>query len=148
MRSMQNMIFVVLAFTVPTLPTMADEDVELVEIMSAMEYFSHKLNLAVEHRNTTLASFYAHELEEIIEQAEEVESYDNYPVGAMVKSMLVPAFEKFEDALDDGDWNTISGRFDSVVEACNACHAATAHAFIRVQRNAFNPFMQSFEPVD
>jgi hypothetical protein len=148
MRYMQNMIFVTLTFTMPTLPTMADEEVELVEVMSAMEHFSHKLNLSVEHRNTTLASFYAHELEEIIEQAEEVESYDDYPVGAMVKSMLVPAFEKFEDALDEGDWNTISERFDSVVEACNACHTATAHGYIRVQRNAFNPFMQSFEAAE
>ena len=123
----------------------ADEEEELVQYMSSLQYFAHKTSLALESHNKPLAAFYTHELEEVIEELEKVDSYDGYPVGDLVESKLEPSFEDFEAALKSENWNKASLKFDSLIQACNACHKATDHGFIRVERPSVNPFMQSFE---
>lgn len=123
----------------------ADGEIDLVRYMSSLQYFSHKTNLAIEKQNKPLASFYAHELEETIEHVEKVKSYDGYPIGNLVKSMLGPAFEDFEKALKSENWNHISSKFDALIQSCNSCHKATSHSFIKIERRLTNPFMQSFE---
>lgn len=124
------------------------EDVELVRYMASMQYFVHKTALAIDHENRKLAKFYAHELEEYIEKLEGVESYDDHPVGRLARSILVPAFNAFDEALDGGRWDKTSAAFDAMVQKCNGCHKATDHDYIRIHRSSFNPFMQSFEPVE
>ena len=125
----------------------AGEDVELVSYMSSMQYFTHKAGLALDHKNHKLAKFYAHELEEYIEKVEAVDSYDKQPIGKLTRSILVPAFKEFETALDAGQWDKTSAKFNNLLDKCNACHVASDHAYIRIQRSTSNPFMQSFEPL-
>jgi len=138
-----------------TLCTMAmaseeGEDHDLIGNMGALQYFSHKLDLSIRARNRELVDFYAHEIEETIEATTEIEEYHGKPVGKLTEGMLAPAFERFEQALDDesGSWETIGGRFGELVDACNACHQATEYGFINIQRTEANPYMQSFEPID
>lgn len=130
------------------LPAMsfADGDAHLAEKMSSLQYFMHKTALSVDHQNKELADFYAHELEESIEDTATVESYDGHAIGKLVNSMLVPPFEQFEAALKAGNWKKASARFDDLVRSCNACHVQTEHGFVNIQRNKHNPFMQSFKP--
>lgn len=130
-----------------TLPvaSFADGDVELVENMSSLQYFAHKTALAIDAKNADVAGFYAHELEEFIEDTAKVESYDGHPVGKLVESMLVPSFESFEKALKSGDWKNTSKRFDEMLSTCNACHDKTEHGYITIERSSDNPFMQSFK---
>lgn len=145
MNCFKKFIIITAFITLPAGVTQADEDVELIDYMSSLQYFTHKLSLSVSSGNTQLISFYAHELEEVIEELEEVESYDDYPVGKHAKSILTPAFEKFEASVKSGSTNEISHRFDDVIKACNECHSTTEHGFIKITRLSDNPFMQSFE---
>lgn len=126
-----------------------DEGVDLIDNMRALQYHAHKVALAVDHRNLKLAEFYAHELEEALEDSVRIKSYHDQPIGKLTRAMLLPAFERFEAALDEPkpDWDKVSDRFDRMVEACNACHTATGYGFIVLRRSRENPFMQSFEPV-
>lgn len=128
-------------------PLKAEEEPALVNNMGAMQYFLHKLSLSVAARNGELADFYAHELEETIEEAEEIKEYKGKRIGQMVKSMLVPPFEAFEDAIDDGDWAEVDARLSDVISSCNACHQQSDFGYIRIAPTTQNPFMQSFEPV-
>lgn len=124
----------------------ADDDIELVNHMSSMQYLSHKAGLAIDHKNHELAKFYAHELEEQIEQVEAIDSYDGHPIGDLTRSILVPAFENLEVALDAGQWEKSSTVFDAFIDKCNACHLSSDHGYIQVRRSTSNPFMQSFTP--
>ena len=125
----------------------ADDDIELVSHMSAMQYLSHKTGLAIDHKNPELAKFYAHELEEQIEQVEEIDSYDGHPIGDLTRSILVPAFEQLEAALDAGQWEKSSTSFDAFIDKCNDCHKSSDHDYIQIRRSTSNPYMQSFKPM-
>jgi len=124
------------------------EDHNLIGLMGQMQYFSHKLDLSIRAQNRELIHFYAHEIEETIEATTEIGEYDGKPIGQLTEGMLAPAFERFEQAADDenGGWEAIDGRFGELIDACNACHQATEHGFINIQRTDANPYMQSFEP--
>jgi hypothetical protein len=139
-------MFVVAVTLLAFAPLKADQDPALAENMGAMQYFLHKLSLSVAARNTELADFYAHELEETIEEAEEIKDYKGKPIAQLVKSMLVPPFEALEDAIDDRDWGKADTQLSGVINACNACHQATGFGFLRIAPTTQNPFMQSFEP--
>lgn len=132
-------------FTVSSLP-LAQEAPDLIAVMADMQRFSHKIQLSLEAGNLPLADFYAHELEGAVAQASEVESYGDYPVGRLSASTLKPVAIKLGAALDSADVERASAALDDVVAACNSCHVLTEHAFIQVQRNSTNPYMQSFAP--
>ena len=122
------------------------EDHDLIGNMGTLQYFSHKLDLSIRHENRELVDFYAHEIEETIEATAEIEEYHGKPVGELTEAMLAPAFERFEQAVDDegGEWEAINKQFDALVNACNACHQTTEYGFINIERTDANPYMQSF----
>ena len=124
------------------------EDHNLIGLMGQMQYFSHKLDLSIRHQNRELVDFYAHEIEETLEATTGIEEYHGKPIGQLTEGMLAPAFERFEQAVDDesGGWEAIDARFGELVDTCNACHQATEYGYINIQRTDANPYMQSFSP--
>jgi cytochrome c553 len=126
----------------------ADESPDMIETMSQLQLFLHKLSLSVDAGNLELADFYAHELEETIEAAESIEAYHDIPVGRLTGSILTPTFETLEAALDGGDPEAVQSRLRGVISSCNGCHEATGYSFIRIAPNAHNPYLQNFEVRD
>lgn len=126
-------------------PVSAGDEVDLIRHMGTMQYMVQKTGLAIDARNQPLAGFYVHEIEEVIERLESVESFDGHPIGSLVKSILLPSFEALEDSVKSGDWERASAQFDKFIASCNSCHTRTEHAYIRIQRSAENPFLQAFE---
>jgi hypothetical protein len=117
----------------------------LAMLMERMQTFTHKLQLSVEARNEPLAHFYLHELEETSEYvAENIVHYHDYPVGPLVREMLLPMIEELEDAVEAGEWTAADTRFTDMLRACNACHVATHHGYVRIAPAAGNPFAQDF----
>lgn len=130
----------------PTVSAHADAE-GLAVLMERMQTYTHKAQLSVEARNAPLADFYLHELEETAEYVvEHIEFYDDYPVGALTREMLLPAIEALEDALEAGDWNESGRRFNALLQSCNDCHTASGHGFIRIAPASGNPFAQDFAP--
>jgi hypothetical protein len=124
------------------------EEPELAVLMARMQYFTHKLGLSVGFRNIELAAFYHHELEEVTEDViGHVQTYDGYPVADLMRAMLLPLIESMEESLTRRNWANIDGDLTRLVEGCNACHAATDHAVIRIEPSFdINPFLQDFRP--
>lgn len=149
-RNLGTILALALVALAPIAPltASADGEVELAKKMADLQYFGHKTGLSIDNKNKALANFYAHELEETIEDVAKIESYDGRPVGKLINAMLMPAFENFESALKSGDWKKTSVSFDQLLRTCNDCHNATEHGFITIERRRDNPFMQSFKSTD
>jgi hypothetical protein len=129
------------------LPAQVLADEELVTLMTAIQTHTHKLQLSLDHDNAELAAFYAHEVEELVEEISEISEYDGYPVGQLAGAMLQPIIDRLGDALSSGGGTAAANReLDTLVNACNACHIATDHGYIVIARNSANPYLQSFEP--
>jgi hypothetical protein len=121
---------------------------DLVGHMTRMQYFVHKLGLAITAGNEGLQGYYVHEVEGVIEAVSKVDEYEGIPVGQLVRDTLYPTFELLERTLSAGDPEAADAAFDRLVEACNACHDASGHGFIRIKRRTDNPFMQDFAPAE
>lgn len=127
-----------------TMPALGSEP-GLAVLMERMQTYTHKLQLSVEARNAPLAHFYLHELEETSEfVADTIEHYHDYPVGALVREMLLPRIEQLEDVVDAADWPAGDSGLTDLIGACNACHVATGHGQIRITPADSNPFAQDF----
>lgn len=114
-------------------------------LMQNMQTHLHKVQLSLEARNSALAYFYIHELEETAAFiGANIEEYDGHPVGALAESMLIPALERLETAVKDEDWDASDARFAAAMQACNACHTVTDHAMVRIAPADGNPFAQDF----
>ncbi len=87
-----------------------------------------------------------HEIEENLELTGEIEEYDGHPVGELALGMLTPAVENVGSHLDEGNMEGALDAYNKMINACNACHLATEHGFIKIaDRSTENPFLQVFE---
>lgn len=127
-------------------PAGAEEEPDLADNMRSLQYFLHKLSLSVAANHRELAGFYAHEIEEALEDTLAIERYHDQPIGELASAMLVPAFESFEQTLDEAGIDAVRSSLNRVIEACNACHRATGYGFIRIAPDDDNPYLQSFAP--
>ena len=126
--------------------TPAAETVELVEYMRRLQYFAHKVGLAIEAKNEPLADFYLHELDEIIEKLRDVKAYDGYPISKLANQLLEPAFDKLERRVEGQQFSQAQADYEALLKACNSCHQATKHGYIKIEKRLDNPFLQSFSP--
>ena len=127
-------------------PALAGDGGDFVTHMTQMQYFTHKLGLAVDTGNRKLQGYYVHEVEEIIEKVEKVKEYKGIEVGKLIGTVLEPSFEKLEDAVESGDAQATDAAYDGLIDACNRCHTAANHDFLVVERRRDNPFIQNFSP--
>jgi len=118
---------------------------ELTSSMSDLQHHTHKLTLSIEAENGALAGFYLHEVGEIVEQVEQLfPEHDGVPVARLARELLDPRLAELRDALARSRWDEARSGLGELVAACNGCHAATGHGFIRVEVTTANPFNQSF----
>ena len=141
-------LIVATTLNVPSSHAAAPAGGNFVSYMTQMQYFTHKLGLAVTAQNRELEGYYVHEVEEIIEQVSEVEEYKGIPVGQLIRDTLLPTFEYLEKTLQTGDAEAADVAYDKLIEACNACHKAAKHEFIRIERRTDNPYLQGFTPAE
>ena len=125
-------------------------EIDLLTLMTTLQTMTHKTQLALDAGNAPLAGFYAHELEEATGALIEIVQYDDHPIGKLARRLLVPSINALETALrqppSDATLDGARQALDAMVVQCNACHEATDHGFIVIERNAANPFAQSFKP--
>jgi hypothetical protein len=124
----------------------ASEEEGLIALMGSFQYFMHKTALSLDARNLELLKFYTHEVEENLEEAEKFGDFDGFDIGAMVKKILAPEFEKFEKHVDAKELDMADKQYDKILEACNSCHSSVDRGYIHIRRSSQNPYMQSFAP--
>jgi hypothetical protein len=126
----------------PYVPSLAD-------LMLLVQFRHAKLWFAGNAANWELANFAVHEMEEGFEDMAKLHpTYKDIPVGRMIEDTIKAPIEAVETAIKARDRAAFADAFDRLTAACNACHQASNHAFIVIQRPAASPFPnQTFAPV-
>lgn len=125
----------------------AKEDTpELADAMGQLQRYLHKYSLAVEAQNYELASFYFHEVEASADGIKQnIPGYGGYNIKQFMTLMFDPTLEPVETALANKNWDEVRTKTINLVDACNSCHNATAHGFVKVTPGFDNnPFNQDF----
>lgn len=124
----------------------ASESPHLVELMTGLQLYTHKLMLAEEAQNPELMEFYLHEMEEMSEEiVDQVPSYDGHPVANLVSSLLLPQLEKVDRAVEEDNWDRVADRVDDLARTCNSCHVTTDHGYIQIPLDPpANVYLQQF----
>lgn len=105
---------------------------ELSVLMLRLQIHMDKLFWAGKAQNWPLAAFYAHELEETLEAITAAKIVDDgVNVSVLAKPMLGGALKGVSTAVEKK--TGFMGAYTATVKACNGCHAATKHGFIRIK---------------
>jgi hypothetical protein len=110
------------------------EGEELAPYMASLQRYAEKLYLAGSNEHWELAHFYEHEVEEVTEELVEggfVE--DRHDVSALTETLLLPAIARIGAATEARSAEAFGAAYDALLDACNGCHDATEHGFIRFQ---------------
>jgi hypothetical protein len=118
------------------------------EFMSATQVRHAKLWFAGDAKNWDLARFELDEIKEGLEDAARLQpTYEGIPVADMIKADLDAPLSGLAKAIEAKDRKEFTRAFDVLTAACNACHTAAAHAFIRIKRPTAPPVSnQVFTP--
>jgi hypothetical protein len=121
---------------------------ELALLMGDLQRLTHKLALSADAGNAELAAFYLHESQEQLRKIQsEAPEYENLPIALLIDRMAHPAYAPMQEAVTAKDAKLMREGIHAIVQACNACHTATQHAFICITPGTeSNPFNQSFAP--
>jgi hypothetical protein len=119
---------------------------ELAVAMSQLQRYFHKFALAAEANNHELAEFYFHEVRASADGIKEnIPGYEGYDIARFMKVFLDPTIEPVETALSNQNWEQVRQRTIEMSNACNSCHNATSHGFVRIEPGFDNnPYNQDF----
>lgn len=111
-----------------------DSEAVLLDAMERFQRFGTKLWYAGTNENWELASFYTHEIEEVIEELQESNiEEEGQKVSELVRRMPLPALEEVEESIHQKSYTHFKNSYKMLVTSCNACHAATQKPFIQIQ---------------
>ncbi|MBL7962058.1 hypothetical protein JNL27_17645, partial [bacterium] len=107
-----------------------EEHVEVAEYMNHIHRYAHKLWFAAEAGNLPLAAFYLEELEETMEALEEERVIDEgKDLSALLRQYGLPAVHALEEQMTERQLADFKAGYEALLVGCNACHAASDHAF-------------------
>ena len=118
------------------------------EIMSLQQMRHAKLWLAGSGGNWALADYELDELREGFEDASKLHpTYERVPVAALIENLTPAPLEAISKAIKGRSAAGFARSFDSLTVACNTCHQAANHGFIRITRPSGSAFSnQNFKP--
>jgi cytochrome c553 len=119
-------------------PAAAAEPPELGAQMLELQIRHARLWQAGQARNWVLTQFQLAELREsfagIVETNGEHAALQPQRLAEVLPAMTDPALEQMQAAVDAQDGAKFDAAFDSLSAACTACHAASGHGFLVIQR--------------
>ena len=117
------------------------------EFMSAIQMRHAKLWFAGKGKNWQLASYELDELKEAFEDAAKYQpEFKGKPIAKIITPMTAEPVAQLEKAIEAKDSVRFVRAYDTLSHACSACHQATDHGFISIQRPSFPPLTnQRFE---
>ena len=109
-------------------------------LMVELQHRHATLWFAGEAENWSLADYFLHELEELLEDIRDLHpEYDGVPVAELLAEMTLPAVDALEAAVDGMDARAFASAFDQLTVACNACHVASDRGALVIQRPTAPP---------
>lgn len=125
-----------------------EEHFEVAVVMGRMQHYHQKWWASGQAGNAELAAFYLHELEEAMVEVANAKVFDEgVDVSAAMLTYGLPALEEMERLLKEEGVQAMHAKGAIMTNACNACHQATQHAYIRLQEPSQLLFPdQDFKP--
>lgn len=119
---------------------------ELADAMGQLQQYLHKYALAVDAQNHELATFYFHEVRASADGIKKnIPGYEGYDIARFMRNFLDPTIEPVEKSLENRNWEKVRENTITLVDACNSCHNATSHGFVKITPGFDNnPFNQDF----
>jgi hypothetical protein len=109
----------------------------LVDVMHLLQRYSDKIWFAGQARNQRLAEWYVWRLESAADHITDgvTEHYagDNYDTRVLTEAMLMPALPPLYAAIERKDWAAFDTTYAALVDACNGCHLAANHGYVRIK---------------
>ena len=124
------------------------EPVEVADYMMKFQYFTIKLGLSIQTNNTTLAQFYVHELDEVLENLESKNAVDEeLQITPLLKKFLIPAVDSLKNDFEKNNYAKFSAGYKNLIKNCNNCHVTAKHEFIVIEEPTQQFSGQNFSPV-
>jgi hypothetical protein len=121
---------------------------DLKRLMAWKQYYLAKTWHAAQSTDRYAARWYLQQSQRLTRQLVEDGLEDgNGPAGVLAQTIMLPRYGPAFDALEGDDVPARLQALRDVAQACNACHAATRHAFIRIEPGASLPWPQRFGAV-
>lgn len=133
----------VAALTTRTIP----RDVK--QVMTRKQYYAAKTWHAGQARDWQAAGWYAWQVRRMAGEIVEAGLVTgNGPLAELEASLFLPTIDPLIDAMRADEGPAFEARYRDMVAACNACHAATEHAYVRitVPGEGAGRWNQSFAP--
>lgn len=106
---------------------------ELAMAMGHLQRFAGKLWFAGSQENWELSAFYAHELEEVMEEVIDHDVVDDGKnISQLMEQMALPSLEYMEEIVKAKNSSEFESAYLGLVNACNSCHAISDHGFIEI----------------
>ncbi|MBK8498017.1 MAG: hypothetical protein IPL52_04170 [Flavobacteriales bacterium] len=110
------------------------EEIEVAVSMGRLQRFHQKWWLAGKAGNAELARFYLHEMEEAMEMIADGHVMDEgVNVSEKMETYGVATVNNLAALLDSAGVGAMHAEASTLVKACNSCHMATKHAYIRIK---------------
>jgi hypothetical protein len=124
------------------------QPVEVAVHMARIQVYMHKLYWAGMAQNVALADFYRHEIKEVMEEVVKAGvKEDGVDISAMMSATGIQAIDAMKAHLKEKGLDGFRQQYDSLLEGCNSCHAASGHAMVRIQVPTENRYSdQVFTP--
>lgn len=108
----------------------------VVDVMAQLQRFADKLYFSGRAHNWELAEWYLWKLEQaalpVIEGRVEAYRDKRYDAQPLMKAMLIPTIRAVGRCIEKKDDAGFKHSYAALVQTCNACHAATEHAFVKI----------------
>lgn len=117
-------------------PAAAPRPYVLLDVMHQFQRYADKLYFSGEALNWELADWYLWKLEAaalpVIKGRVEPYRTERYDARPLMEAMIIPAIRAVGSAIDRKSDRDFLRTYQSLVQTCNACHAATEHAFVKI----------------
>lgn len=118
------------------------------EFMLTIQLHHAKLWFAGKSGNWSLATYELDEINETFDDAAHwTPTWQGHPIARLIHPMTSPALMDLHYAIVEHNPARFRHAFDQLSNACSACHTATGHDYIVIQRPDFPPLTnQRFMP--
>jgi len=106
---------------------------DIKQVMARKLYYADKTWHAGQGRDWQAAGWYAWQVWRMGNSIAEAGIENaNGPLAKLEQSMFLPTIDPLIEAMRNDDVAAFEARYRDMVAACNACHAATEHAYVRI----------------
>lgn len=117
------------------------EEFELAPHMANLQRYLEKMYWSGKEENELLHEFYAHELEETMEEINEAGVIeDGVNISYNMMSFGIKALETYQKRIKEEGFSDFDNQFKNLINGCNGCHLVSKKGMIVIQAPSVNHY--------